>query len=128
MKITTIDRAACRTIKERINKALEAVSEEFGLDIKILPGRFRPDQVTFKVEASTASDQDPYSETAKDFEAYCVGYGLKKTDLGKTVRGFGTVGVIIGCKPRSPKYPILVRESNGTVKKWPVDMVKMGLG
>ena len=123
MKITQIDRTACRQISGRVKEALEVVSEELGLNITVHPGRFRADQVTFKVEASTGNAEDAYADAARDFKTHCVVYGLKKTDLGKTVYGFGTSGVIIGCKPQSPKYPILVREANGKVKKWPVEAI-----
>ena len=129
-KITDINRTTCRLLTDRINEALESLGEELGLSIKVQGGgRFSPTNVTFKVEASVTGEdgEEDNSTMAADFRKQAALYGLQASDLGRTFRQRRSTFTIIGCKPRSYKYPILCRNQNGKVYKFPVDQVKRGL-
>ena len=119
--IKTIDRSACKTIRESIDAHLEQLDIP-GVVVKLGNGSFLPgENVTFKLEvALKTADGTVLTKSASDWKAYCYRWGFKPDDLGKKFRTpAGDIVTITGCKPRSTKFPILAKNSRGTAYKYP---------
>lgn len=63
------------------------------------------------------------------FKAYASTFGLTADDFGKTFRFRKNLYRIVGCRPKSFKYPILgARVPDGKTFKFPADHVAKNLG
>ena len=72
MKLTKIDKEACKTIQEAATAALQAVAESHGLAVKAAGGRYDGVIFTAKFEfALTSEDGQAISREAEDFKHYC---------------------------------------------------------
>lgn len=110
MTIKNIDRASLRVIQEHLAIALELLSRDLGVSLKVGRSTYDGSSLgTIKVEvASLGDDGQAHSREADDFRSHSVLYGLDVEMLGKVFRTVtGERYRLIGAKPRSPKYPIL---------------------
>jgi hypothetical protein len=124
--ITSFSAAACRNVSARIEDALAPLAKELGIVITTKGGSYSPEAYVLKVECATVSeDGQVQSKEALDFKAYAFRYGLDADDLNTTFKRGGETYTIVGCKPRSRKYPILCRAENGKVYKLPADTVAL---
>ncbi|MGA2067061.1 MAG: hypothetical protein ABSG86_18935 [Thermoguttaceae bacterium] len=119
----SFDRARCREIHDILDQALRPVGERLGMIVRLGSARFTADNICFKLDvfenARTGSPE------AADFPFYCIRYGLEPEDLGKTFTWGGKQYELIGCKPRSTRFPLLGRNLEGKVFKFPLDIVGM---
>ena len=128
-----MDRATVKRIRDVLQTALESldVEPEIGQKIGFRVGNasFTDSVVTFKVEAATFGENgEKNSKAAEDFKRCAFLWGLSPDDLGKQAEVNGKLVTIVGCKPRSKKYPILARdEKNGKTYKFSATSVKLGL-
>ena len=114
-----MDRQQTKKIAEAAEKALAAVAEEFGVQVVGKGGTFLDGSCILKFEfAEVSADGVVNNKEADDFKHYAGRYGLEAEDLGAEF----TIGVhtykIVGCKPRSSKYPIIC-ERDGKRYKLP---------
>lgn len=115
--------------------ALAAVAEKYGVQIDVGGISIEMDVIssttdiaTMKVQISAiAADGTAKTKEATDFERNAVRYGLQPSDLGREFPCEGVDWVIVGAKPRSTKYPLLVQSPNGNIFYMSVDLVKLGL-
>lgn len=126
-KISRFDSATCRDVSSRIEAALAPLAKELGIQISAKGGRFSSESYTVKVECATVSeDGNVMTDEAQSFRAYAFSYGLSADDLFTTFVRNGSTWTLVGCKPRSTKWPLLCRdESNGKVYKLPADTVRL---
>jgi hypothetical protein len=126
-KITSFDRATCRVVSTRIEALLAPLADELGIKIQTKGGRFSGQSYTLKVECATVSeDGNVMTQEAQDFQVYAFRYGLDADDLFTTFERNGSTWTLVGCKPRSRKYPLLCRdEGNGKTYKLPADTVRL---
>jgi hypothetical protein len=126
-KISSFDPSACRTVAARIEAALAPLAKELGIQISTKGGTYSPEAYVLKVECATITkDGEVQTKEALDFKAYAFRYGLDADDLHTTFTRNGSTWTLIGCKPRSRKYPLLCRdESNGKTYKLPADTVRL---
>lgn len=120
MKLTKIDKEACKTIQEAATAALQAVAESHGLAVKAAGGRYDGVIFTAKFEfALTSEDGQAISREAEDFKHYCSLYNLKPEHLGAEFKINGDDYVLIGVAMGSPKYPLLARRvRDGRTRKF----------
>jgi hypothetical protein len=113
-KISSFDPSACRTVAARIEAALAPLAKELGIQISTKGGTYSPEAYVLKVECATITkDGEVQTKEALDFKAYAFRYN-------------GSTWTLIGCKPRSRKYPLLCRdEGNGKTYKLPADTVRL---
>lgn len=88
-KLTTIDRDACRILRNAINDCLAKISDEHGIRFSAGSGSFDSGQVTFKVECALVNNGEVLSKETTDFKRYAAMFGLSPDDLGEN---FFTVG------------------------------------
>jgi len=128
-KIKEFNRPACRILSKAVEAALAPVGKEFGVDFSYKGGNYSPANLTMKIEAAIiGADGQVKSREAEDFKKMAQYYGLEADDLNKEVVLNGRRGKIIGLKPRSRKYPIIVEVENGKMFKYPVNSVLRALG
>jgi len=102
MKITRIDRKACRTIDEAAEKALQEVAEKFGLTVKRESGRFDSTKFTAKFSFLAVGE----SGVPKDFRQCASLVGLDPDCYGKVFRSNGEAFRVTGINLRRRKYPV----------------------
>lgn len=123
-----LNRATLRAISTDAEAALASVAKKHGVQIDVGGIRYNADHATMKVEiAAIASDGTAKTKEATDFERYADSYGLKASDLGREFNYLGDTFTLIGAKPRSTKYPLLAKRSDGKVYKLPLNVVKYAL-
>lgn len=128
IKITEFNRKTCCSVSEQIEAHLAGLADELGIKITSKGGSYSDTSYTLKIECATISeDGQVQTKEATDFALYASRYGLEADDLGKTFTRSGDLYTIVGCKPRSRKYPILVRKSGGKLIKFPADTVRLHL-
>jgi hypothetical protein len=131
MKITEFDSRNVDTIRTAIDAAIQTVAKEYGIQLTAGNLTYSPNNCTVKVECSViGAEGEAHTRESEDFKRYCHRYELQEEDLNKvfvdTVNGLRYK--IIGCKPRSTKYPIIVRTMDtGARYKFPATRVKRAI-
>lgn len=116
--IKSIDRDACRLIREKLDPQLVQLGKDLGINIRVTGGTFGPSNVTFKVEAAVISDGGlVMTKEASDFQKYARQYDLDPNMLNTTFVQQDRIYKIIGLKARARTHPILA-ETGGKVYKF----------
>jgi len=124
-KVTSFNRQNIRQINSELEAALKQVAEKYGLEVKLGNTRFTGDNFTTKVQVATVGEGGiTMSKEATDFNRYKTILGINM-ELGQEFQRSGKTFTIVGLKPRSKKYPILAKCSDGKTYKLPVDLVNM---
>jgi hypothetical protein len=133
MKISTIDREACRKLRDAINKALAPVSEELGVSLKAGNATYTPDGKTARFHLDILTTDDSGKAVDKDAEYFkrnAPFFGMKADDLGKQFKSFGgKVYELVGYNSKSRKFPFIAKDvATSTRFKFTEEAVKRGLG
>lgn len=123
-KITAFDRRNLRELHARVAAALKAVGDEFGINFEVKAGRFSPELYRFTSEAKVGaapSASDKERERRREFERFCVRFGLKPEHYGAAFVSQGKQFTICGLQPNAPKFPVLARSTRGAVYKFKVE-------
>ena len=124
-KVTSFNRQNIRQINSELEAAIKQVAEKYGLEVKLGNTRFTGDNFSTKVQVATIGEGGiTMSKEATDFNRYKTILGINM-DLGQEFQRSGKTFTIMGLKPRSKKYPILAKCSDGKTYKLPVDLVNM---
>lgn len=124
-KVTSFNRQNIRQINSELEAALKQVAEKYGLEVKLGNTRFTGDNFSTKVQVATVAEGGiTMSKEATDFNRYKTILGIN-IELGQEFQRSGKTFTIMGLKPRSKKYPILAKCSDGKTYKLPVDLVNM---
>ena len=123
----TITRPFLKKLRPQIEAALAPLAEKLDLDFKLAGATFDDTHVMFKLNVSTKNDDGSVNTPqAEDFKLYAEGYGLKPELLNTEITIDGNVFEIVGCKPRSHKYPILAKQKkNGKTYKFSALRINM---
>lgn len=127
MTIKTLDRQSLRTLRTKMQTALDAISEETGLGIQVGRATYERDgsACTFKLNiVAPDASGEVLTADAKAFKDNAWRWDMAPEDLGRKFTYNGKVLTIVGATPRSPKYPILGQDSRGKVCKYSGGMVK----
>lgn len=127
--IRKFDKPTCRIVAEAMEKALKSVADEYGLAITVQGGKYDGMSYTAKVVCATLDDSgDAQGPEVAAFKQSARYYGLAEDDLGREFTTFrGDTYTICGLAPKSRKYPILGRRSDGKVFKFTPDTVTTAL-
>lgn len=128
-KLTKFDGAACRVLRETIAEALSSIDFEnrHGVDVAVGSMSYSKTNINVKLEVSLL-DASGKAQTQEriDFVNRADWFkGLEATDLDREFKDYnGTSYKIVGLKPKSRKYPILVENiDNGVIFKFPAERV-----
>lgn len=127
-----MNRTVAGTYGKKIEQALVALGKELGVSITRGNGRFDAKSLSFKVTvtlpAADGSVETPETCAYNDMFRYDDDL---KDGLNKIITYGGNQYKIVGAKPRSRKYPILVENINSTAKnnrfKLPIEGVRASL-
>lgn len=126
--MTTIkqwDKATCRRVLVAAMEALKPVQEEFGISIELKGGgNFTDGTLTKSLTFNVVSSDGVTAE----WKANCRRFGLYDEDYGRKFESKGKGYTVSGIKPRSPKFPVLATDADGTVYKFRIEGVRRLLG
>lgn len=118
------DKSDLKLLREELATALGAVEASLGVTITLGTFRYGPDEV--RIQASVT--QEGLDAHAVAFKRHAADFDLKGADLGAEVTLNGRKCRLVGIKPKSRKYPILVeRVSDGKRFKFPASSVLKAL-
>jgi hypothetical protein len=119
--ITRFDSTTIRLLKAEIVAALQPIATKYGISIDDTgKGSFSPQNYRFSLEAAVKNEQgETLTSEAAYFKQCAHLYGLLPDDLGKEFVNRRSVFTIIGAAAQSYRYPILCRNQNGKVYKFP---------
>lgn len=113
-----------KDFRSDVEKALEEVSKKYNVNIKA--GNITYSNISFNLKLEvTKKEVNGKSFEQAEFEKYAILYGFKPSDYNKQFAYGGKKYVFIGFKPKSHKYPILAKCTNGKTYKFPIEIVKM---
>jgi len=122
-KINSFDRTNIRKINAEIEGALATIGQKYGLQISLGATKFSSVNYSTKLEVATISKSGMASNKAAiDFDRYKIALGIN-VPLGHTFNRAGKIYTVVGCKPRSTKYPVLAECSDGKTYKFPVSLI-----
>jgi hypothetical protein len=123
-----MDRQFVKQLRERIQSVLDE-SEIDDVELHIGNCSYSNNVATFKLEVLTKNEDGTVNtKIAEDFKYHAFLYDLKPTDLNRTFAMRGEEYKIVGCKPRSSKYPIIVEELRTARRyKFSADVVALQL-
>jgi hypothetical protein len=112
--------------KKEVEKALLELAMKLNVNIKA--GKIKYTSNSFNLDMQvTKIDVNGKSFECAEFEKHCVWYGLQPEDFNKSFWHRGKKYTICGLKPKNRKLPILAKSEEGTVYKFPEDVVKTSL-
>ena len=127
MKITEINRQTCKQLRDILQDALNKADVE-GVDIQVGRATFNDSNVTFKIEVAVKeANGQIMNKDVTNWKRSAASFGLPVSALGKTVKVNGDLVEIIGLRPRSTKYPVLIRKADDKVYKSTVAVIKAAL-
>ena len=128
---TQIDKSAAKKIREILNNELPDLLAPYGLKFELGNGRYDDDSVKFtgfrlSVEGALSPTAKALQEEMEDrVNLNSNGVIAVELDVDKIVDYKGDKYTLIGYKPRSRKYPFILKNlSNDTDYKFPVDLVE----
>jgi hypothetical protein len=122
--MTTFTKTSCKSICADIEAAVQAVADKHGVSIKRGNASFSESTITLKVEVSTIGDDGTVNtKEAEAFTKEARWFDIDPAALGRVFDVRGKSYTIVGFKPRSRKYPILGRDNQGGVYKFPADLI-----
>lgn len=121
-------RPEVKAMRKELEAALAAIEKKHGYKITIGNMTYKTNGFTAKLEGeSTANGRNPDKEI---FEANCFRFGIPHTWFGKELKVKNTTYKIVGIKPRSRKYPLLLQNvaTGITDTQIPADYARSILG
>ena len=112
-------KAKVMAVRADVDKAIEKALAKHGLVGSLKNLTYSSDSITiqkFTISAKGSGPVDKFAKEASDFKRYAKLYNMSESDLGAKVDIDGKTYTIIGAKPRSTRYPIIV-ENNGKYYK-----------
>lgn len=115
MKIETITRALCKTLRDELNAALVPLAKELGCTIHAGNASYSDNTVTFKVEVAV----EGYDREKEEYEQLCLLYRLKADQRGEAFNYNGHHYTLAGISAKARKFPIIAKRDDGKRYKLP---------
>jgi hypothetical protein len=123
-----MEKQAVKDLREKIQKVLNDAKIE-GFVLKVGNATYGETSAMFKLEASKIGDNDEVQDrSAENFKRMALLYGLNPEDLGKTFTTAQQTYTIVGLNPKSRKFPVIAKRSDGKTFKFPIDVIRLKLG
>ena len=127
--IKKLNRPAVAYIKKRLKTTLKPLAEELGVVIDLGRVSFRSTNGRFPLNLAVLDcDGEPITEEIDSFRRDAKSFGFEPTDLGRDFVFQGRSYTICGLSPKSWKYPVLAKSSNGVGHKFDCRTVLESLG
>ncbi|KKN65710.1 hypothetical protein LCGC14_0478490 [marine sediment metagenome] len=115
------NRATVRNLMNECADALKVVADKYDLDLVRKSVTYQTNEcpIAFKmITRATDDDGNVISPNENEWKRNAILFGMKASDFGKEFISNNRKYTISGIKPRSTKYPILARRSDGKVFKF----------
>lgn len=110
---------------EEMLKVNEDVLEELGVGVKTGRGRFGTVNAQLTLEiGDLKEDGSVESREAESYRLFCSYHVLPANLLNQTTLYKNRKWELVGLKPNSHKYPVLMKRDDGRIFKFPVSLVK----
>ena len=112
-QIKSLNKKSVSRIHEEMQKVMDVLGKELGVDIHIGGCRYSQKVIIFKQGAVTVSiieNGKVVEPMIEAFKKYAYRYELKPDDLGQKVTIKNVVYKIVGAKPRNWKRPIILED------------------
>jgi len=120
MKIKTITRGLCKTLRDELNAALVPLAKELGVTIRAGNASYSDNTVTFKVEVAV----EGYDREKEEYEQLCMLYQLKADQRGAAFTYAGQRYTLAGISAKARKFPIIAKRDDGKRYKLPEKAIK----
>jgi len=122
--IKQFDKTNLQSLRVEMDKALQAISNKYGITIKAGNASFSGNECTFKVKLNTkGTDGTVITKEAKDFDRYKGLHGMDHLSVGDTIYIQGSPYILTGFNTRARKAPINFTNSVGSGYKCSVRML-----
>jgi hypothetical protein len=114
-KIEKFDRPTLTKFRKDFSDAVKELEKNYGVKLDIGNISFNSEQFTSKLTTTIVREgEDPEKAKAmKEIKTYGFRYNITENDYGKVFTANGKVFTFVGLKPKSPKFPVLGKDSNG---------------
>ena len=129
IQIKQLDKLTVQCIRQRLNVALNQISEGLSIMIELGSCNVRTSSCRFQLNLTLLDSKgNPIQEEIEAFKHNAVLFGFEDADLGKEFNIKGQTYTISGFSPKSQKAPVLARSSDGKSSKFACRVVLEALG
>ena len=124
--IKQFDKSNLQALRVEMDKALQAISNKYGITIKAGNASYSGNECTFKVKCNTiGSDGTVITKEAKDWDRHKGLHNLSHLSVGDTITIQGSPYILRGFNTRARKAPVNFKNSAGAGYKCSVRMLQM---
>ena len=129
INIKQLDKPTVQYIRKRLEAALEPLAKELGVAVDLGSCTFQASNCRFQLKVAVLDPNGKaMTEKADSFRRSAKLYGFESSDLGREFVCQGQIYTICGLRPKSRKYPVVARSSNGKDYKFACRTVLEALG
>tara|TARA_R110001606_G_scaffold284050_1_gene432446 strand:+ start:602 stop:1000 length:399 start_codon:yes stop_codon:yes gene_type:complete len=122
--IKQFDKSNLQALRVEMDKALQAISNKYGITIKAGNASFRGNECTFKVKCNTkATDGTVITKEAMDWDRHKGFHGMDHLSVGDNITIQGTTYILSGFNTRARKAPVNFKDTLGRGYKCSVRML-----
>lgn len=122
--IEYFEEGAAANVRERILEALKPLAAELGITIQTEKASFTPDVFHLGLKLAIERD-DGITAERREFNDLATLFGLSEADYERPLLFEGRTFFLVGFKVRNRKYPIIVRDEQGSRYKLPADALEL---
>ena len=122
--IKQFDKTNLQALRVDMDKALQSISNKYGITIKAGNASYSGNECTFKVKCNTkGTDGTAITKEATDWDRYKGLHGVDHLSVGDTITIQGSPYILTGFNSRARKAPINFKNSVGSGYKCSVRML-----
>ena len=122
--IKQFDKSNLQVLRMEMDKALQAISNKYGITIKAGNASYSGNECTFKVKCNTkATDGTVITKEAMDWDRHKGFHGMDHLSVGDNITIQGTTYILSGFNTRARKAPVNFKDTLGRGYKCSVRML-----
>jgi|TARA_R110002167_G_scaffold100645_1_gene262549 hypothetical protein len=122
--IKQFDKSNLQALRVEMDKALQAISNKYGITIKAGNASYSGNECTFKVKCNTkATDGTVITKEAMDWDRHKGFHGMDHLSVGDNITIQGTTYILSGFNTRARKAPVNFKDTLGRGYKCSVRML-----
>ena len=122
--IQQFDKSNLQALRVEMDKALQAISNKYGITIKAGNASYSGNECTFKVKCNTkATDGTVITKEAMDWDRHKGFHGMDHLSVGDNITIQGTTYILSGFNTRARKAPVNFKDTLGRGYKCSVRML-----
>ena len=122
--IQQFDKSNLQALRVEMDKALQAISNKYGITIKAGNASYSGNECTFKVKCNTkATDGTVITKEAMDWDRHKGFHGMDHLSVGDKITIQGSTYILSGFNTRARKAPVNFKDTLGRGYKCSVRML-----